>query len=186
MTFDPAFVFYRDPREVSALETLADMAAEAEAEFASRERRYPGMVAKGLLTQAEATRELAIMGAIRRAGVDRTTKGSSMSDEPLKTIHGQPGDPMFEALFAMMDAMRAAIVPVMEEFADPRDALSVAMSAASTFAGTHAGTLMTIGALRSQDRKRVGEAALANFRQGIDFRRNRGMRIYTDQAGGSA
>ena len=110
-----------------------------------------------------------------------------MTDEPLKTIHGKPGDPMFEALFVMLDAMREATTPIGEAvFDDPRDALSVIMSAAATFAGIQAGSLMAIGALRTQDRKRVGEAALKNFRQGIDFGLNRGLRIGTEMHGGTA
>lgn len=107
-------------------------------------------------------------------------------DESLKVKMGTPGDPMFDACFAMMDAMREALVPHLLGFDDPRDGLSVAMTAGSMFAGSHAGTLMTIGALRSQDRKRVVDAAIRNFRQGIDFGLQRGMRLFTEQAGGNA
>lgn len=64
MTFDPAFIFYRDDREVLALETLGDMATEAEAELAKRIRLYPGMIPKGRLSRADADRELRVMGAI--------------------------------------------------------------------------------------------------------------------------
>lgn len=106
--------------------------------------------------------------------------------EPLKAKSAAPGDPWFEALFDMMEAMRAAIVPILEGFDDPRDAYSVAMSAAATFSGSHAGTLMAMGALRSQDRKRVGEAALTNFRQGLDIGLKRGMRIGQAECGGTA
>lgn len=64
MTFDPAFIFYRDDREVLALETLGDMATEAEAELAVRLRLYPGMIQKGRLARGDADRELRVMGAI--------------------------------------------------------------------------------------------------------------------------
>lgn len=64
MTFDPAFIFYRDDREIFALETLGDMAKEAEAELAARIRLYPGMIQKGRLARVDADRELRVMGAI--------------------------------------------------------------------------------------------------------------------------
>jgi hypothetical protein len=51
VTFDPAFIFYRDDREIYALETLGDMATEAEAELATRIRLYPGMIQKGRLAR---------------------------------------------------------------------------------------------------------------------------------------
>jgi len=63
-TFDFAFIFYRDDRDVLALETLGDMAAEAEAELQIRIRLYPGMIQKGRLSRADADRELRVMGAI--------------------------------------------------------------------------------------------------------------------------
>jgi hypothetical protein len=110
-----------------------------------------------------------------------------MTDAGLKEIEGKPGDPWFELLFAMMEAMREATTPILDQaFDDPRDALSVLMSSAATFAGVQAGTLMATGALRQQDKKRVCEAALKNFRQGIDFGLNRGLRIGTEQHGGAA
>jgi hypothetical protein len=64
VTFDPTFIFYRDDREIYALETLGDMAKEAEAELATRIRLYPGMIQKGRLARADADRELRVMGAI--------------------------------------------------------------------------------------------------------------------------
>lgn len=67
MTFDPAFIFYRDARDVAAWETLEDMAAEAGAELAARKRLYPGMVAKGRMAQADANREIRVMAAIADA-----------------------------------------------------------------------------------------------------------------------
>lgn len=78
MTFDPAFVFYRDDREVEALETLDDMAAEAEAELALRQQRYPDRVRKGRMAPDDADREIRIMAALadqlsRRRGDRRGT-----------------------------------------------------------------------------------------------------------------
>lgn len=110
----------------------------------------------------------------------------SRDDEPIKTRVGAAGDPMFDALFAMMDAMREASTPLVETFSDPRDGISALMSAAATFAGVQAGTLLAMGALKQQDRRRVGETALTNFRQGIDFGLSRAMRLATDEFGGNA
>jgi hypothetical protein len=64
MTFDPNFIFYRDPREVIAWETLDDMAAEADAELTSRRKLYPALIVKGRLSQRDADRELRVMTVI--------------------------------------------------------------------------------------------------------------------------
>ena len=81
-SFDPTFIFYRDDREVLALETLGDMAAEAEAELAIRIRLYPGMIQKGRLARVDADRELRVMGAIAD---DLTGKLARAGAEPRGT-----------------------------------------------------------------------------------------------------
>lgn len=109
-----------------------------------------------------------------------------MSDQPVDMKTGAPGDPMFDACFRVMDLMREATAAFVEQQPDPRDGLTIVMTAAAIFAGVQAGTLMAMGELRQQDRRRLGEAALHNFRQGIDFGLNRGLRIATEEGGGSA
>lgn len=105
-----------------------------------------------------------------------------MSDE-LKMRHGQPGDPMFEATIEAVEAMRAATLFTLQRFDDPRDALTVLLTAASMFSGANAGTLMAMGAFTRQDTRRVVEAASRNFREGMKVGEARAFRVAGEQAG---
>lgn len=108
-------------------------------------------------------------------------------DEPLKAVRGEAGDPMFEACFELVEIMRAATAQFMtERFADPRDGLTCLMSAASVFSGAQAGVLMSLGAFKTQDKRRISAAAQVNFKQGIDFGLRHGLRVASDQFGGRA
>jgi hypothetical protein len=77
MTFDPAFIFYTTPHVEDGLETLGDMATEAEEEYATRVRLYPGRVQKGRMSRADADRELRVMGALADALTGTRKRGDA-------------------------------------------------------------------------------------------------------------
>lgn len=106
--------------------------------------------------------------------------------DPIQSHVGKVGDPMFEACIDAMERMREAVADIVMAQDDPRDGLSIIMTAGAMFAGVQAGSLMSMGEFRSQDKRRLGEAALHNFRQGLDMGLRRGLRIGTDVVGGNA
>lgn len=108
-----------------------------------------------------------------------------MNDGP-EIRHAELGDPMFELCFEAMEAMRQATLFVASRMDDPRDAITVVMTAASMFSGMQAGTLLATGALRNQDKARTAAAAATNFREGMKAGQIRGLRLATEEFGGTA
>lgn len=109
-----------------------------------------------------------------------------MTDRPVGLRYGGHGDPMFEVCLDAMNRMRAAVANVVTEAEDPRDGLTIIMTAAAMFAGVQGGTLLAMGALQNQDRRRMVETAMTNFRQGVEFGLKRGLHVGADVAGGRA
>lgn len=84
------------------------------------------------------------------------------------------GDPQFDFVVALVEAMRSATTPLIEASGiDPRDGMSLLSSAGTLFAGIQVGMLIGMGALRTQDRRRAGDVALASFRFGLKLGENR-------------
>lgn len=88
MSFDPAFLFYRDNGPVDRDVPLDDdwwkaLAGEARDELARRRASYPGRVTKGRMTRAEADRELRVWGSVLRSieGGDYVTPVASWTEQ---------------------------------------------------------------------------------------------------------
>lgn len=103
--------------------------------------------------------------------------------EPAKLTSAAPGDPIFDLCIEAMNRMREATIEIVGRAGDPRDGLTILMTAASMFGGTMAGTLMAMGELRRQDQRRVVESASHNFREGIKHGIARGLRIGHEVSG---
>lgn len=108
-----------------------------------------------------------------------------MSDT-LKATYGRPGDPKFDAVFKIMNDMKAVTADFVLAQPDRRDGMSVVMTAAMMFAGAQAGALQSIGSILPRDKKRVLAAAQKNFEQGMKVGLAEGLRIGTTIYGGTA
>jgi hypothetical protein len=75
-----------------------------------------------------------------------------------------------EAITDMIASFRPALAGTFEAAPDtiPMNQ-SYAISAAALFAGMTVGHMIALGVLRDGDRRRAGQAMLANFRVGIEF-----------------
>ncbi len=90
-----------------------------------------------------------------------------MTDEtPLaEAMHG---DPDWERCHTLLSAMlSAAAADQRSDDMDPHHHTSLTMAAAGRLAGYLAGALIGAGIARDQDKRRMGEMLLANFRNGI-------------------
>lgn len=84
----------------------------------------------------------------------------------------------------LMEMFRAVLATVQPE--PGANELSIAMTAACTFAGTMFGTLIVAGVATDQDKRRVTEAMMRNFRSGIDIGKRKALDVAARQFGGSA
>lgn len=91
-------------------------------------------------------------------------------------------DPEGNTVFLMADAMRDSILPYIDPV-QPHHSMSLAMTAAATFAGMQIGQLIAIGVARDQDKKRMVDTMVRNIRQGIDLGKKNTFRAAEALAG---
>ncbi|BBC99120.1 hypothetical protein [Sphingobium sp. YG1] len=91
------------------------------------------------------------------------------------------GDATFDQMTEFVEAYRATMAERISA-TDPND-MSVAMVAAMIFAGTLAGSLISIGLFRDQDKRRLLKTMEHNFREGIGVGQRRAHRIAAEQFG---
>lgn len=94
--------------------------------------------------------------------------------------HDSPEHALVVHLCEMFRMAVAATCP--DEDAAPKFN-SIAMTAACMFAGSLFGTMLYAGLARPQDKRRVTEAMMRNFRSGIDVGLRRGARVEKEMGG---
>jgi hypothetical protein len=107
-----------------------------------------------------------------------------MSDEAELRV-ASFGDPQHTETIELAECIRAAVAEYLGHSSDP-NRISVAMTAACMFAGSLLGTLIVSGIARDQDKRRVTESMMRNFRSGIDVGKHKALRIATEQFEGNA
>lgn len=105
-----------------------------------------------------------------------------MIDQGPETRIAEGGSVEHNQVVAISQVFQQALSEALEGRTDPHE-LALAMTAASMFAGTIAGTLISVGLLTDKDKRRVTEMMARNFRSGIDVGKRRAMRIAEEQFG---
>lgn len=104
-----------------------------------------------------------------------------MADIQLRTAEANSSE--LAEIMSMADDMRDALVAG-RDWSDPQS-MGFAMVAAAMLSGMMFGQLIAMGAAREQDRRKVGESILANFRMGTEAGRSRAARIAAEMGIGA-
>lgn len=111
----------------------------------------------------------------------------SVDLEPLPRIKASQGDPDFERIIDLVEAMmRGAAADQLRDYVDPAHHSAMTMAAAGVLAGYLAGASIIAGIASDRDKRRMGEMLLTNFRQGIGIGKSNALRTATEQFGGNA
>lgn len=89
-------------------------------------------------------------------------------------------------IFEMVEALRAAVVPILAPdiaHIDP-NRMAKMIAAAGIFAGIQFGTLIAMGIASDKDQSRVNSIVSSNFRKGIDIGKQHAVRAAEIVAGG--
>lgn len=96
--------------------------------------------------------------------------------ERLKIHMQRPGDPKFERMIDIMGKMLgAAAWDQKSDDLDPAEHTTMTMTAAGFLAGYLTGASIVAGSLNEGDKRRVGEALMVTYRQGIKVGRDTAM-----------
>lgn len=91
-----------------------------------------------------------------------------MIEPEIQVDKTRPGDAEFDRVLTIMEAMLdAASQDQLANWLGPQQHSSLTMAAAAVMSGYIAGAWIVSGWAKPQDKRRMGEAALASFRQGI-------------------
>lgn len=96
------------------------------------------------------------------------------------------GDDEFAQIIAMVEVIHKATAPLISESLNARQAHGYLMVAAAMFAGSICGSMIVLGDVRDQDKKRMTDSMARNFREGIDVGKRRTARILTETVEGRA
>lgn len=107
-----------------------------------------------------------------------------MAVSEIATKVATTADPEGQTVFAMVEAIRGAIVPFADPV-EPHHSMALAMTAAASFAGIQIGHLIALGVVSDQDKKRMVDMMARNVRNGIDIGKKNAFRAAENHAGGT-
>jgi len=117
-------------------------------------------------------------------GDQRESEGGVSDEVPLRKI--MHDDHRYAEIAQLSEFFRAATSSYVSDAADPRQAMSVLMTAAAVFAGIQFGMIRMMGELRMSDQKHAEKAMVHNFRTGIGIGVRKAARSLKESAEGTA
>lgn len=100
---------------------------------------------------------------------------------PLSRIKASAGDPDFERIITLMQAMlTAAALDQISDDHEPAHHTALTMAAAGVLAGYLGGASIVAGTAHDKDKRRMGEMLLTNFRNGVGIGKSNALRSLSE------